>query len=612
MTNSTPNEHRKSVRQWLSRQIEWKIPVYQRHYAWDAEEDFGAPQLFWNVVEEQAMARIESGKPAPHYFGAILVDDKTSDSDRGKSAIEHYDVVDGQQRLTTLSVAMFALIGIARKYDHAESIKKDLAEYVFVIPDQKRAKLKPTNFDRDKYNTLLRAAYRTDLPSEWNIRDQYDKSKVVYATDYFYKQFRQFINRNSAEDAPIALNALRDALLDGFEFVLIKLADTDKAQKVFESMNTTGKLLGTFDIIRNDVFERAAEEQPGLDEQLFESDNWQQFEKPFWEEHPGKRDDGPTHIEAYIARMLMAKERRYVLLNRNSIVKAYKDKYAVGAYMSDVEKELADISSHVKIYKHLVNAPASKNPLGEDFDFGYFMLSECKNLDFAPVIFAIADSKASTEEKQRMLYLLESYVVRRALCGLSDSNYNKQAPSICKALGPKPAYEKLHEYLTASDENTSVFPTDERVTDGCVNEPIYKSSQKKYLKYIFDRLAYNLSSAQDEKRDISGLTIDHIIPQSWADTLWKGYLNRKGFKDDVVESKLHTIGNLAPMSRGRNAKKSNSAWTGADGAQKALDECDLKTTSALAKNKKWDIDNVTARSKTLAKEICKIWAYNYG
>ena len=609
MTTPDSNDHRKTVRQWLSMPIQWKIPVYQRHYAWDAEEDFGAPQLFWNVVEEQAKERLNSGRPPPpHYFGAILVDDKTKTPEE---AINYYDVVDGQQRLTTLSVAMFALIGVAKSHGHAEAIKKDLEEYVFIVPQQKQPKLKPSNFDRDKYNTLLRTAYRTDVPEDWNIRDQYDKSKVIYATDYFYQQFRKFVNKHRQEDTTDSINSLRDALLDGFELVLIKLATTDKAQKVFESMNTTGKLLTTFDIIRNDVFERAADEQDGLDEQLFETDLWQQFEQPFWEDHPGKRGDGITHIEAYIARMLMAKERKYILLNRNSIVKAYKDKYATSPYRSDVEKEVEDISSYVKVYKYLVGAPASKNPVDDRLKFGYFMLSECKNLDFAPIIFVIATSKAPIEEMNRMMKLLESYVIRRALCGFSDANYNKQAPSICKFLGTNPTYEKLHESLTSSNEVTSVFPTDKRIVEGCLNEPIYKSKSKKYLKYIFDCLAHELLDNKDEIRDIKGLTVDHVIPQSWMDTSWKNYLNDRGFGDDVVESKLHTIGNLTPMSKGRNASKSNNPWSGADGAQKSLKECNLKMTSALGKNDEWDIVKVTARSKELAEKIFDIWAYDH-
>lgn len=601
MTNSNSNDHRKTVRQWLSMPVQWKIPVYQRHYAWDAEEDHSAPQLFWNVVKDQAQKRVDSGKvPAPHYFGAILIDEKSP---------ENYDVVDGQQRLTTLSVAMFALIGAAKQHGHAEKVKKNLENYVFVSVPSKTPKLKPTNFDRDKYNKLLRTAYRTDLPDTWNIRDQHDKSKVVYVTEYFYKNFLNFISKNSPTDEYDSIQSLQDALLDGFDLVLIKLAETDKAQNVFESMNTTGKLLTTFDIIRNNVFERAADEEPGLDEKLFETEQWQQFEQPFWEEYPGRKDMGVTHIEAYIARMLIAKERRYIYLNRNSIVKAYKDKYEVNPVTSDVEKEVSEISSYINIYKYIVDAPASKNPIAEDFEFGYFMFNECKTLDFVPVIFLIVTSNVSIEQKQNMIWLLESYVIRRALCGLSDSSYNKQVPSICRQLGPKPTYDRLHESLTSSNESTSVFPIDKRVTEGCLNEPIYRS--KKYLKYVFDCLAYDLTDNKDEKRDISGLTVDHIIPQSWVDTPWKKYLNDKEFKDDVIDSKLHTIGNLTPMSKGRNSSKSNSSWLGSGGAQESLKECDLKITSALGKNKQWTVDNVTTRSKELAQQICDIWPYDY-
>ena len=562
-------DHRKSVRDWLSMDIQWKIPVYQRHYAWDAKEDFGAPQLFWEVVKEQAIARLNKKRPAPkpHYFGAILVDDKTkADANETRT---NYDVVDGQQRLTTLSVAMFALISAAKQFGGVNEIKNELEKYVFLPPSHgksqvTRTKVRPTNFDRDKFVELLQHAYRDNLSEQWEDRDQYEKSKVVFATNFLYSKFVDFIEAHCDGNESDGINALRDAILDGFEFVLIELAKYDKAQKVFETMNTTGKPLTTFDIIRNSVFERAGDEERGLDEHLFDSKKWQEFEEPFWEGHPGKRDDGPTHIEMYIARMLMAKEGRYINLHRNSIVKAYKAKYANAKreMTASVQKEIAEISTYVPIYKYLVDCPGSKNPVDANFEFGWFMHNQCKNLDFASAIFAIIADKQSAQEKQRMIRLLESYVVRRAVCGLTDKSYNNnQSPTICNKLGRSPDYDKLYNYLHSLDGPAIVFPKDSDVTEGCVSNPAFKSS-KKYLHYIFNVLVLKLANPKDEIAGIGKLTVDHIIPQGWKETTWQKYLADNDFSDDVVDSRLHTIGNLTPMSRQRNASKSNNPWIG--------------------------------------------------
>lgn len=611
MSKTNSQDHRKSVRDWLSMDTQWKIPVYQRHYAWDAKEDFGAPQLFFETVKSQATARLKKQRPTPHYFGAILVDEKKSDA-----AHKNYDVVDGQQRLTTLSVAMFALIGAAKKFGSVTEIKQELEKYVFLPPSHgeskvARTKVRPTNFDRDKFVELLKYAYRDSVSEQWEVRDQFEKSKVVLATMFFFEQFVDFIKTNCDGNEQDGINALRDAILDGFEFVLIELTDYDKAQKVFETMNTTGKPLTTFDIIRNSVFERAAEEEAGLDENLFGSQKWQALEDPFWEGNPGIREDSSTHIEMYIARMLMAKEGRYINLNRNSIVKAYKGKYGESGMMADVEKEIAEISTYVPIYKYLVGCLGSKNPVNDNFAFGWFMHSQCKNLDMASAIFVIIDGKQSAQEKQRMIRLLESYVVRRAVCGWTGANYNKQAPTICKdGLGKNPTYDKLHDYLHSLSGTAVVFPKNSDVEEGCVSHPIFKSKQKKYLNYIFNALVLKLADPRDEVTSIGKLTADHIIPQGWKETTWQKYLNDKKFSDDVVDSRLHTIGNLTPMSGKRNASKSNNPWVGenGNGAKDHLRHCNLTMTKNIGeKNTEWDIDDVTARSKDIAKTIFDVW-----
>lgn len=605
-----PSDHRRSIGQWLSESYKWRIPVYQRHYAWNPETDFGPTQLFWEAVEEQADRRLRKKRIDPHYFGAIIVENKTEDL----ASIHQYDVVDGQQRLTTLSIALFALISVASQFSISsrEEIQDKLAKYIFNDPargERKQPKLVPTNFDSEQFQNIRSSQYDESVPKHLDGSKQKKDTKVWKAFKFLSEQFEQFVERNTNSNNQMqGVNALIETIVDGFELVLIPLKKTDKAQKVFESLNNTATQLTTFDLIRNNVFYRAVQPPLGFqgkDEKLFWDSPWQEFEDLFWEQKAGKRKDGNKHIEMYIALMLMVKTSKFQLLNRNSIFKAYKEfAKSMEDLAENVDKEIEIISEYVEIYKYLVGKVNNK-PHGADIDFGYFMHATSNKMDFYPVIFAIVTCDASTTEKQRMVSLLESHIVRRHVCCLTDGAYNKQAPDICKAFGNNPSYDKLKAFLKDSQNSeTREFPNAEKISTACVRENFYKRPLK---SYIFNRIAQHTSTeGYDEKCDIKGLTIDHIMPQKWRDKEgWEGALREVAPED--VDIKIQTIGNLTPMSQGLNSAKGNRDWDGLKGARAHLDKCDLKMTRQLAGKDKWELDEIDERSRQLAKYICEIW-----
>ena len=606
---------RETVGQWLTYLYEWRIPVYQRHYAWNPEEEFGPTQLFWNIVEEQAKKHLAKEPVSPHYFGAILVEHKPA----ALNSIHQYDVVDGQQRLTTIHIAMFAIIGIASQLGHREKVQDQLAEYVFNDPAQdarQKPKLVPTNFDRTQFSNLRSFAYDTRAKYR-DDSEQAKLSKVVQACDFFTKKFKAFIDKNPGNDEAI-IDLFIKVILDEFELVLIPLKKTDEAQKVFESLNNTASQLTTFDLIRNNVFYRAEQEISGSDEKLFRSDEWQQFEEVFWEKSSGVRSDKASHIETYIGRMLIAKQKKEFSMKRNSIFREYKNFAAAEKSKGlGVQSEIETISEYVNVYKHLMGE-SKKNPLSADFEFGYFMRKHCESTEWHPVIFVIANSNIDVAEKQRMIALLESYVIRRLIAQLTSKGYNKQVPMICAQLGSKPSYTKLREFFHEPDSDTRKFPSNDEMLSACLHNDFYPV--KKPQKYVFARIVDHVTTDTDEKRDLSELTIDHIMPQSWYEKDgWKKIA--ENYSDDEIDRRIHTIGNLTPMSQGLNSQKSNHAWlpltTGKyppnedlilkQSAQMWLKQCDLKLTRKLADKPKWDLDDIDERSKELAGYICKIW-----
>ena len=338
MENPTQNtsEHRRSVKKWLSLPFQWRIPVYQRHYSWDSSDEAGPINILWETIREQAEKRLKGEKPSPHYLGAVLVDKK--ERDNHLDGIFHYDVVDGQQRLTTIQLALLALIETTKTSSldldkqQLEELKEEFEEYIF-LKDKQTPKLNPTNFDFEQYKAVIEHVYEKEdifeLKEDNISRENKLKSKIATTFKTFREKFKYFINErknDEIQESSNIINSLKDTLLSGFDLVLIELKDTDEAQKIFESLNNTAKPLTTFDLIRNNVFYRADKEEKEKDVELFNNDLWQQLEQPYWEEKATRaRTNEKNHVENYIYRMLIAKLKdKNMRFNRNDIFKSYK------------------------------------------------------------------------------------------------------------------------------------------------------------------------------------------------------------------------------------------------------------------------------------------------
>lgn len=600
--NGINDDHRKSVGEWLALPYVWRIPVYQRHYAWDAEDQSGPIHLFWETVKEQTESRLKGESPSPHYFGAVLVEYKPDP--QARDGITNYDVVDGQQRLTTIQIALLALIKIANT--HNCDLKSELAQYVFSNRERNETRLFPTNYDNHQFKAVLFYAYDIiiGIDAQNTTRENAERSKIFSVFDFFKKVYGDVLRDNHQYKEEKIIRAIMKTLIEGFDIVRIVLHPTDEAQKVFESLNNNAKPLTTFDLIRNNVFHRAASVRLGEDQRLFDTDAWQQFEKPYWEKKADNQlNNWSTHIEAYIARMLVAQMRTNFSFKRNEIFRTYK-KFCEDRKFPSIEEEIKTLGCYVDVYKYL-DKEIEINPVAKETDFGVFRYSIWKKRDFYPVIFSIVGSGVGVDEKQKMINLLESYVIRRAICGLPNTPYNKYAVNICKELGDEPSYRALYKMLEKATADTYVFPDDDRVKDSCVNVGFYKSI---FQRYVFEKIEESMSSGETDV--VPGLTIDHILPQGWdKNQQWRNIvLGSDGKMDEgTVNAYINTIGNLTIMSRKNNSAKSNRPF---EKVKEILADSDIGLNRKLAKEETWNVEKIRARSKCLADKICKIWPYD--
>lgn len=607
MKNHPKEEHRQTVGKWLSRPFVWRIPVYQRHYAWDARDESGPVHLFWATVKEQVGARLDGKTPPPHYLGAVLVDNKTPlDATDG---IMRYDVVDGQQRLTTIQIAMLALIQVAEECGCGPNMQDKLAEYVYSDEERNRPRLFPTNFDNKQFQQTLYFAYGklTDLGNQNVDSENAKKSKIIASLQEFKSLLGKLVGKHPGNKEAV-INAVAKTLTEGFDLVLIVLRKTDEAQRVFESLNSVAKPLTTFDLIRNNVFYRAG---AGEDERLFNTPTWQNLERPYWEGRAdNQKGSSTTHIEAYVARTLVAKRvfpnTEKIRFDRNSIFNTYKEFARTGNH-SSIDEEIKSLAEYAAVYQHL-DSDACPNPVA-GVNFGIFRHSQWKSRDFYPVLFVVASCGVDAAEKQRMIKLLESYVIRRSVCGLSIGAYNKYAALICKEWDGKPTYQSLRNILAKAEKDSYVFPDDKRVEAGCVVEKFYKSL---FQRHVFEEIEKSRHGVKVEKVVVEEgeLTIDHILPQKWeTNPAWRKIVlgdDADGHEAEItaVNAYLHTIGNLTLMSGENNSTKSNRPL---EEVQDLLAESAVKLNRDLAKVSDWNAEKITARSKSLAAIICKRW-----
>lgn len=295
----------------------------------------------------------------------------------------------------------------------------------------------------------------------------------------------------------------------------------------------------------------------------------------------------------------LKEEKEEIYFNRNDIFQAYK---RFSQRFSSIDEEIKALGRYVDIYRCLDFPWQNNNPC-PGINYGIFHHDKWQNRDFYPILFVISDSKVSVEEKQKMIKLLESYVIRRGICGLSAQAYNKNVARFCKELGDHITYDSFNTVLKSAQADTIVFPDDERVEKEAIYVSFYKSP---FRMYVFEWLEKSMQD-RSERGEFNGhdLSIDHILPQAWdIQDRWKAMVQERV---EVVQRYINTIGNLTLMSQERNVKKSNRTW---EHIKSLLLDSPIKLNRELADKEKWDVEEIMARSKRLARRICEIWPYD--
>jgi hypothetical protein len=465
------------------------VPIYQRTYAWKIKPHL---ETFFDQVEAKAEERLASNGGFPHYMGALLVIPRGTYS---FGRMEVLDVVDGQQRLTTFEIFLAALRELARSLGQTQLA--DLIEPLLLnaegpqMQDKRteRYKLHPTTYDRGLYRDLvdldldaLRKKYVNAFYKNGNLKD--DAALPLSAWVFLRGEAETFVNTAGAEKREERLNALSAALLEDVRVIVITLDERDDAQVIFETLNSGGEPLAAMDLVRNDVFHRAA--RAGEDVEVLMERRWRAFENPsdpFWKEMGTRGRIKKPRIDFFLSDTLAAETGKEILLTE--LYARYKS-FVTGRKFASVDAELETLLRHAPTYRMLVEPNAGGALAKLARKLSVFDVSTAY-----PLIFIIEASNAPEHEKGAMYDLIVSYVVRRTLCGLTGKNYNNVFLRIASQIQANGvSCESFMGTFTASDGDAVRFPGDAELCKAILERKQYGNVQQSRLRHILCELEH--------------------------------------------------------------------------------------------------------------------------
>ncbi|MBE6843945.1 MAG: DUF4268 domain-containing protein [Ruminococcus sp.] len=541
------------------------IPVYQRKYDWKLDN---CRQLY------DDLKKIVTDGRDSHFFGSIV-----SAVVPNGSKIE-YHIIDGQQRLTTISLLLLAIRDLARS-SKIEIEEKNLHEQIeerFLISkwakDEDRIKLRPVKSDRDALVKLF-----------GDEEDYEANSNLTLNYRYFYDIVQK--EEVKAEELFAAIAKL--------EIISITLDPGDNAQLIFESLNSTGLALTEGDKIRNYILMSL---QPPEQNKYYEN-YWVKIEKC-------TQNDVSGFIRDYLS------IKQQVTPTINNVYKAFKE-YAQSKNFP-IENLMEDLLKYARLFEKLLTG---KSGLGsKKLDDCLYRLNRLEIVVTRPFLMEVLrlnqDSKLSLNEVEQVFFVTESYLFRRNICEVPTNALNKIFLTLNKDIlrydNSTKDYVDKFIYTLLGKRESGRFPNDEEFVKQLSEKQVYQM-RGKYKAYLFERFEnYGTIETKDvyTHLDNNVYTIEHIMPQrltpAWIEDL--GENNAK----EIHALWLHRLANLTLT--GYNPNLSNKPFKEKrDDKTSGYKESGLKMNQKIAMKDVWGLKELEERNVEMINKAIEIWYY---
>lgn len=514
----------------------FEIPVFQRNYEWDKAQ---CKQLFKDLVNA-------AQTHTDHFIGAVVYVTET-----GKKMSHIYRIIDGQQRLTSLTLLLKALA-------NADEQNKDEIEEQYLsnkyLDENNHFKLKPVEHDYDAFISVMN-----------NMTDNSPASKVIENYNLFCKLI---------QDSDLSSSELYEAM-NHFTMVYIELSNDpneENPQVIFESLNSTGVSLSASDLVRNFLLMKL---DSVLQSELYEK-YWIRIERMF-----------STNVFAeFIRHYLIMKTHKAV--KRNSVYDSYKDFYENEGLTSS--EALADLYKFASYYYDLVNSKTGNftfdqslrhiNMMDSKVVFSYFML----------LLDLVKNGDIEQSYANDLVHIVEDYLFRIKVCHLPNNRMNKIVVALCDI-----EKDNGNLKLRLLRMLKSTFPDDKKVTESLMTVDLYR--QRNHLA----KLSLEILEENRTKETITfeDAQVEHVMPQN-LNSEWRLQVTNA---DKINDQYGGTIGNLTLTKY--NQEMSNKLYGEKRDFYK---ESNISLTRDIATEfDHWDKETILERSRKLANALLDIF-----
>jgi uncharacterized protein with ParB-like and HNH nuclease domain len=529
------------------------IPLFQRPYTWK--------ETNWRALWDDVMVQYELGDTSTHFMGAIVSVPARS----VPVGVNKYLIIDGQQRLTTVSLLLCALRDCLDKTSAARIQEVYLTNRFRDSEDI--LKFVPTQADRDVYRAIT---LDCQIPA--------DGSLMAEAYHFFKNQLTQCLDAN--EDPVIPLKVLT-TLEHCLQVVMINLGETDDPYLIFESLNFKGEPLTQADLVRNYLLMRFRHSiSAGGEQERIYSKYWRPIENT---------------LGASLTEFL----RHYAMkdgdnIKQGGIYSAIKLKLKNMVSPEAVEAEVQSMQRFGEFYAKILLLVQEKEPAIRD------RLENIKELEVTtsyPLLLRLFDARQtgllSDAELEKCLGLVESFVVRRAVCGVPTNALNKLFIQWAKNFADADHVRWLHRSMSTGGASR-LFPKDPEFASAFMSQPQYGRGATRFILRQLEK-----SFHHKEPADLSTATIEHVLPQT-LNQVWKDELGPEPEK--VHATLVDTFGNLTLT--GYNSELGNISFSE---KKTKLMNTHIELNRWILQQAKWRASEIEERAKAMLLKANELW-----
>lgn len=536
---------------------QFTIPIYQRTYSWQLKQ---CQQLLEDIIRIGSDASEQS-----HFIGSIVY------FKAGTSPITSVPellVIDGQQRLTTVSLLLVALTHHLKKHPKItigdESYEEVQETYLVNMhrKDESKYKLLLTRKDKDAYVKLIEGI---ELNSD-------DSKRIVENYEYFSGRLHEGNVKQIYEG--IKKLIIVDVILE---------REKDNPQLIFESLNSTGLDLSQADLIRNFVLMG----QPMQEQTILYEKYWYPMEQSF--------GDNIAALPWFIRDYLTMKESS--IPNINLVYETYKSFLNSKSGFKSVEEAVKDLHRFAKFYVRIALLKEEDRELEKKFkEISKLKIDTC--YPFLIATYGDYDSQAITKEEFiEIVSIITNYVFRRAICGIPTNSLNKTFATLYKSIKRETYCESVKALFLLMDGYRR-FPDDAEFTKELQVKDVYNFRSRNYLLESLEN--FN----RRELVNAENYTIEHILPQN--PNLSDAWQNELGENWERVKEKyLHTLGNLSLTAY--NSELSDRPFSEKKTIAGGFNSSPLFLNESVRSQATWNESSIVARATKLAERACKVW-----